>query len=303
MRKSFFKYVTPSEEDLKWGMHVADSGASYTKPHEEYPEKEHPTGYYYRWENGRVLQEFQVIYVVRGEGLFESRQTGYLRVPAGTIILVFPGIWHRYTPVKETGWDYYWVGFGGEYAENLVNKGFYNPKNPVIHIGHHEQLVALFIEIFELLKEENAGYQPCAAGVVMHIMGFIHSRMREKDFENSETQELVKKAKILFIENITTGLSPEDVASILKVGYSKFRKLFKQYTGMAPGQYQISLRIQKAKELLMQPSLSIKEIGYHLGFESNHYFTRLFKEKTGFSPGAYRDQAYGHVKINRATKQ
>lgn len=293
MKKDYFKYVSASEEDKLWGLFIADAGTSHILPDEPYPDPAHPSSYYFTWEKGRILHEYQVLYVVRGAGVFESKTSGIKPLPAGTVVWVAPGMWHRYKPVPEKGWDTYWVGFNGEQADRLFRQGYFNPPQQVLQIGHHERLVSLFMEIIDAIRDEPSGYQQEAAGAVMHMMGFIYSKWKEKGFENSEIQQIVRQAKILFIENLESGLKPEDVAIELGIGYSRFRKLFKEYTGMAPGQYQINLRIQKAKELLMRPSLSIKEVAYTLGFESNHYFTRLFKEKTGMNPKSYRQESAG----------
>ena len=57
---------------------------------------------------------------------------------------------------------------------------------------------------------------------------------------------------------------------------------------MPPGQYQIQIRLNKARRLLRNGTLSIAAIAEQLGFESIYYFSRLFKKKTGCSPLAYR---------------
>ena len=72
------------------------------------------------------------------------------------------------------------------------------------------------------------------------------------------------------------------------MGYSSFRKLFKEYTGLAPTMYQHDLRLQRAKELLSTTDDSIKEIAYRLNFESPDYFSSKFKAKTGMKPSEFR---------------
>jgi transcriptional regulator GlxA family with amidase domain len=64
--------------------------------------------------------------------------------------------------------------------------------------------------------------------------------------------------------------------------------MFKQYTGIAPVQYQLDLKIRRAREMLVSTDLSIKEISYELGFQSIHYFSRIFKNKTGMAPSEIR---------------
>jgi AraC-like DNA-binding protein len=100
----------------------------------------------------------------------------------------------------------------------------------------------------------------------------------------------VSKARVIFSEKVYEKISPEAVAEELQIGYSLFRKVFKKYTGLAPGQYLIQLKIQKAKELLADPTKLIKEIAYDLNMESSLYFGKLFKEKTGITPVEYRNQ-------------
>ena len=74
------------------------------------------------------------------------------------------------------------------------------------------------------------------------------------------------------------------------MGYSIYRKKFKEYTGISPAQYQINLRINKAKDLLITSNQSLKEIALNLGFDSSDYFFRLFKQKTGFTPSDFREK-------------
>ena len=86
----------------------------------------------------------------------------------------------------------------------------------------------------------------------------------------------------------------------LNIDYSIFRKMFKEYTGISPGQYHLSLRIRQAKDLLINTNLSIKEISYRLGFESIFYFSRVFKSKTGINPTGYKN---GPVKWDNSTME
>jgi AraC-like DNA-binding protein len=72
------------------------------------------------------------------------------------------------------------------------------------------------------------------------------------------------------------------------VSYSYFRKMFKKYTGVSPGQYHLQLRIMRAKELLISTDKSIKEISYELGFQSIFYFSNMFKKKEGTTPSHFR---------------
>jgi AraC-like DNA-binding protein len=82
------------------------------------------------------------------------------------------------------------------------------------------------------------------------------------------------------------------LAEQVGVGYSWFRKMFKQYTGISPAQYQIQLRIMRAKELLMTTDLNITEIAYQLNFEDGGCFSTFFKNKEGITPSEFRERTH-----------
>jgi len=72
------------------------------------------------------------------------------------------------------------------------------------------------------------------------------------------------------------------------VSYTTFRRSFKQQTGLAPSQFQNTIRINCACDLLATSELSVSEIAQQAGFETVYYFSRMFKKKTGQTPTRYR---------------
>ena len=286
---NYCKYLPTSPEDESWGIYVLNAGCSRIEKHAYYPSPEHPAHHYFSWGNGRVLDEYQIIYIAKGGGIFESVNCSQQTIKEGTILLLFPGEWHRFKPAKQTGWDEYWVGFKGGVIENIAQEQFFTKENAVLEVGLHEIIIALFTEIIEKTKEEKTGYQPLVSGIVMHLLGEIHSFTRQQIFAAEDiTESIIKKARIILRTNTDHDITIEKVAQELNVSYAWFRKAFKTYTGIAPHQYLIQLRIEKAKTFLSDHSLSIKEIALKLNFESSFYFSRIFKEKAGVSPEMYR---------------
>ena len=105
---NFFTYLPISENNMRWDLYLTGVGLATVQANEEYPPKGHPEMYNFKWETGRVLPEYQILLIAEGQGTFESAKTGEITVNTGNIILLFPGIWHRYRPVpivagKNTG--------------------------------------------------------------------------------------------------------------------------------------------------------------------------------------------------------
>jgi len=293
---NYYKYLPIGKMDENWGLCVLNVGCSHTVPNGSYPLGTHPKDHHFKMDTGRVLNEYQLIYITAGSGWFESNRVKQ-SIVSGTVILLFPGEQHRYSPAEQTGWDEYWIGFKGKIMDDLVSQNFFSPNNPCINLGINEQAFDLFNLIIEGVKKEEGGYQAQISGAILHLLGTIHAGNRGSLIENHEQHVLIDKARLLFRSNITNEFSPEQAAKELMIGYSSFRKLFKAYTGISPGQFYIQLKIERAKEMLRSPTIPVKEIAYELRFESHFYFSKLFKEKTGLTPTAFRLRTNGTTGI------
>ena len=91
-------------------------------------------------------------------------------------------------------------------------------------------------------------------------------------------------------DNLENDLTLAELASVVQMSTYHFARLFKQSTGLAPHQYVIDCRIERAKMLLAQRKLSITEICYQVGFQSRSHFSALFRKHTTMTPKVYRDQ-------------
>lgn len=292
---NYFKYLPVSDEDISWGLYVLNAGYNRISKLENYPTPGHPSDHYFNWDKGRILEEYQLIYITGGEGIFESKSCKQISIKEGTVILLFPQEWHRFKPHKDTGWDEFWIGFNGDIVSNIVRNKFISPNHCVLTIGIHEHIISLFTEIVEKTRTEQPGYQALVAGMVLHLLGEIYTRTRQEDLKQQDISEaLINKSRALLRSYINENVTIESIAEELQVSYSWFRKAFKTYTGIAPHQYLLQLKIERAKILLTDTTKPLKEIAFELGFESSFYFSKLFKLKTKNSPDAYRKQLNNH---------
>lgn len=285
--KNYFKYLTKSEEDIDWGLYLNVAGRAQIEPNTFYPPRDHPSGYYFIWENGRILHEFQLNYITEGEGIFENKH-GRFQVKPGSIIILFPEQWHRYHPNKNTGWVENYIGFNGRIAHELFKNPVFSPEQPVIQCGIKEEIIDTYLKINDLVEKERPGFQQIVSGMILKLMGFIVSFEKQKGFSGKKIAQIIEEVRFLMRQNCDRELNLEKLAMKYNVGYSYFRKMFKKYTGVAPGQYHLQLRIIRAKEILVSSEKSIKEISLELGFQNIHYFSLIFKKKVGTSPSEFR---------------
>lgn len=288
--RKFSRYFPVSVRDRKWGWYVTTVGEIRSLPGEAYPVAGHPKGYNFDWSKGRVLDCHALVYISRGRGSFESRQSARQPIEAGQVIFLFPGVWHRYRPDTKTGWDEHWVGFDGDVARRWVKNKFFSPRTPVFRPGQEEKWLTLFTELSAIIKLNRPALQQVMAGFTAQLLGLLYSGQQAGLAGNDQALLIVQRAMTKMQNELENGLNAQALARELNVSYSSFRHTFQQHTGSSPHQYLLELRVVRARQLLTQTTQSVKEIAKQSGFDDEHYFCRFFKMKTGLTPGQCRSR-------------
>ena len=283
----FFKYLPFHHNDTLWQLYCTTVGHRNIPPGTVYPpeKKKHPPEYRSVGSVGRILNEFQFVYISEGTGRYRTK-TKEFAVKGGVGMFVFPGVWHWYAADLKTGWHEYWFGFKGDYGKTLIENGILSPDNPVIDIGVNSTLVHLFLEMIDIADREPPGFQPKLAGSIIRLLAYSLSFANQK-LQGSETEQIVQKARMIMEDNVYGVLDMDELSHRLGISYTQFRALFKNYTGHSPYQYFLHMKINKAKEMLQTGEYSVKEVAIRLAFENQYYFSRLFKKKSGVSPSCW----------------
>jgi AraC-like DNA-binding protein/ligand-binding sensor protein len=101
---------------------------------------------------------------------------------------------------------------------------------------------------------------------------------------------LIARAKRYIEEKQGDDLSLTEVAKAVNTSTFYFCKMFKKATGLHFTEYVSRIRIEKAKNLLLNPNLRVSEVAFEVGFQSLTHFNRVFKKIVGQSPTEYREQ-------------
>lgn len=117
--------------------------------------------------------------------------------------------------------------------------------------------------------------------------------------ESGNVQELVAPSTIRKImdeikEHYTENITLTGLAEKYSISVSYLSELLKEHLQLSFSEYISSKRIQKAKELLADDSLSIEQIAEQTGYNDYFYFTKVFKKNTGISPSKYRKNLLEH---------
>lgn len=111
--------------------------------------------------------------------------------------------------------------------------------------------------------------------------------------KNGEENPIVQKARQYIDGHLKDLPSLEGLADIMGVSPFYLSKLFKEETGETYINYVTSARLEKAKKLLSDGALIIKEISAGVGYNDQNYFSKLFRQKYGETPSEYRQRTLG----------
>jgi AraC-like DNA-binding protein len=278
-------YFTTSPRDDAWGIAVTGTGGRDVAPHKDYYDDKTAR---YTWQNGRVLPEYALVFIEEGRGTFLSRVTNEQTLAAGDMLILFPGVWHKYSPSKQTGWKERWILFKGYYPDQLVINNVLSPDNPVIHTDKRTPILEHFDHLWTCAKNDPMAQNPIMAAITMTILAQVTSQKVTNSFSDKQTAPAIEKAKQLLDDNYQNDVDYSSLAEDIGMSYRNFRRLFKETVGLAPQQYHLQQRINNAKTMLEYENKPISEIAGEVGFDNSLYFSRIFRAKTGISPSQWR---------------
>lgn len=162
---------------------------------------------------------------------------------------------------------------------------------------HKETPPNMTVEMHMILKEIITYYRKgvmqklFVEAKIIKLLILIFEQFNEKDTAQnlSETPLLIKK----FVDdNFHRNIKIEEISKILGINETKIRKEFKIHYNTTIIDYISELRMLKAKKLIVNKDLMIKEIAIDCGYEYVQNFTRAFKKKFGVSPEKLRTSSF-----------
>lgn len=162
--------------------------------------------------------------------------------------------------------------------------------NPDIQLPHHHPNVyQTKLWLNKKVVFQSASHHLETIGIIKQFFS------RYIEHGHSHTMSCILKYNIqpilLYIQNnLKRDIKVEELADMACFSKDHFSKVFKSITGMAPCDFIIRKRIERAQFLLLTTELGQNEIIEQTGFKSASYFSRIFKKYTSYTPAKYRMQ-------------
>lgn len=168
---------------------------------------------------------------------------------------------------------------------------------PIIKLVHTEvDFYECYREIILLQASQELGWKLMVKTLIMKQMilllkesipHIVPSKSGYLVFDSYEKESITENMLAFIQENYRNKITLENLTKNSYLSSVYLSKVFKESIGETPINYLIQVRINKAKELLAENILSMKEIAIEVGYTDYYYFSKLFKKNTGLSPRAY----------------
>ncbi|RNB58441.1 helix-turn-helix domain-containing protein [Brevibacillus gelatini] len=148
----------------------------------------------------------------------------------------------------------------------------------------------LYDLVVAMAREWEAQERLRAKGTFLQFVHEVMQQLMRHGFQQ-EQEPLARRVVRFLEEHYRTRISLESLAEHFCYSARYLTRLVKEETGHSPIDYVISLRMEKAKELLAGTDATMQEIAAFVGYQDVLYFSRLFKKHTGMTPSAFSGQA------------
>lgn len=231
--------------------------------------------------------DFLIEYIDYGKGYYKDKNSEVI-AENGSILLYLPNKKGNFSIKREDSTHLMSVHFSGSECENLLST---ITENSIVKISNQQSFKYLFEKLIDTYEKKLNGYQTiCSGYLLIIIQTVLNEYTSQAKYNNTANIDSVSKVIEIMKNEYNQPINLPSYASICGVSESRFAHLFKEKTGFSPYNYQIMIRIEKAKELLTYTALSISQVSEQVGFDDCSYFCRIFKKYVKISPYQYKNR-------------
>lgn len=242
---------------------------------------------------------YQIIWITQGVGTHIVDAEHY-PIKEGAIFTLAPGQVHAWDISPDS--QGHVINVGVDFLHDALGAGSRNPwfsilddpeSCPVFYLSAGQS--AVLLDIVTRLKSEHYASGANQANIVQAYLNIFLMKLYQyrlafhchRDF-NARRADIVKRFRLLVDQNLASGMSIKDYASLLHVTDSYLTKATKRITGATARQLIRERILLEAKRLLIHGGISIAEVAYQLDFKDPSYFSRFFKKSTNQSPKEFK---------------
>ncbi|MGM0295829.1 AraC family transcriptional regulator [Enterococcus sp. AZ034] len=236
----------------------------------------------------------EISIVLEGESNYYFEEAPATKIKAGSIMLFNPGVNH--CEFQESGTCSHQLHIG---LKNISLEGFkrnfFPNKQPLLDLGkYHHQVLDKAWQLVRESNEEQDEFQLMQKALIIEMLVYILRGLNDKRLnvvpyltESQRRHQQIVNYTIYFLENhYKEEITLEKLAQDQFLSPTYLSKVFKEATGVSPINYLIEIRLKRARDMLTNEKLTIKEVASAVGYQDAYHFSKSFKKLFGVSPSS-----------------
>lgn len=232
-----------------------------------------------------VVDHYVLHCIVSGKGSYQIHDRTY-HLKASDCFLLIPNVPILYQSDILNPWVYYWIGFEGIGAQQMMKLCNITSSSPTLHFEPVEELVSIIQPLTSLNAASISDSYTALGQFYLLCSKLMQHNNNIKPLSSKEYY--VKQAISLIQDSYYKDISIQDIANTIGLDRTYLYRVFKEINGITMQQYITNLRLKRACHFLTGSSLSYSEVAYYCGYSSEQYFSIAFKKNMGISPSTYR---------------
>lgn len=240
-----------------------------------------------KWgEKDAVCSYSKIYYILRGECEIVIEKNFY-RAKSGDFFIIPAGVKHSFYHINDNYIQKYWFHFDieaeGESLFDIINVPY------CCNIGINRRIISLFRSIFVCASGFSPSEQLMLNSKILELLSEYCS-ITKTDFSLTRPNEsqLIGIITEYINEHINRDIVLDELADIAHFHPNYFIRFFKEHMGVTPSKYVNNIKLERAKSLLENTNIPVKEIMSEVGFSDYSHFSKFFKAHSGYSPSAFR---------------
>jgi AraC-like DNA-binding protein len=261
-----FDYLPVSSADVRREIYVTSVGRLRYAAGQAYPCPGHPAEYGFDWQRGRTLGDFALVLLEAGRGEYEDRALGRLAWKAGELLLLPPGVWHRYRPQRAVGWTESWLCVNGDYLHRLRAKGIF-PRGALLRQLRDNRAYGRALAGVQQLARGGNTLRLAAAALDCVALAVEADEVRHRGQSGAASADpLLNLALDHIWLNSHRPLTAGSLAATLGQTRRTLERRFALHHERTIAEEIRWCRLQRARQLIAESQMSLKEIGFAAGF-------------------------------------
>lgn len=239
----------------------------------------------------RTIQHHELIFITSGKGSILIGNKRF-QIKEGMLFYLCPEVLHSIETNKKEPICFLSVHFSYAYVSFYDSKWAIEDKVEMLplqsglELKDYYQVEELFKKLVDSWDAKLPAYEFITKTLFQQLLIAIYQNIRKQN-QNYATSLKVEKIIQYMHQNIDNKVTLTELSEMVQLSSTYLSRVFKEITGYSVIEFFNKIKIDKAKEIIMEGDKKVKEVAQALGFTDEFYFSKVFKRIEGISPSEY----------------